>query len=487
MERLIENPKVFISYAWGTEEYQQKVLDFASRLKGDGISVVIDKWSMEVGNDTSSFMEKCVNDSSINYVIILLDPVYAKKANDRTGGVGTETQIISPNVYNDAEQSKFVPVVFERGNNNETCMPIYLNGRLHFDLTTAEYEKEYIKLVRHLYGRKTYIEPPLGKKPIWVDTPKNIIPLNLQEIVQLKNSTIIYNKSTIIFNAFDKILKSLDNTICNNKNLPSEITATTAKAILEYRTSFIPVRDNYLEILDIIALFDGIEDEIVDFLFNIYNRYTNTSSPINEVLLNSLLNELFIYTISKLWKVKAYAKIYNILTRTYFAHTPDNKAIPFNEVFYCANSQTIDSIKNKIDYPNDERQHFSGEAQLWIETLNEKYSKDDIIFADLLLYNLSILLIESHYYWFPKTYIYDSYYSPNSQFRLFSLKFKSKYELEKMSNLLGTKEVNKLKSLFDKMQLVKDNLSARYRYPSAFNKASIILDFITVDEIGTLN
>lgn len=48
-------------------------------------------------------MEKSVLDESITNVLILIDPTYAKKANERAGGVGTETQIISAEVYNKVE------------------------------------------------------------------------------------------------------------------------------------------------------------------------------------------------------------------------------------------------------------------------------------------------------------------------------------------------------------------------------------------------
>ena len=66
MEKIrIENPKVFISYAWGSDEYQNKVLAFASSLIGVGIDVVMDKWSMSEGDDTNAFMEKCVSDPTI--------------------------------------------------------------------------------------------------------------------------------------------------------------------------------------------------------------------------------------------------------------------------------------------------------------------------------------------------------------------------------------------------------------------------------------
>ena len=46
MKKKIENPKIFISYAWGDEEYQNQVLAFASQLVGDGIEVVFDKWDL---------------------------------------------------------------------------------------------------------------------------------------------------------------------------------------------------------------------------------------------------------------------------------------------------------------------------------------------------------------------------------------------------------------------------------------------------------
>ena len=60
MKKKIENPKVFISYAWGTQEYQNKVLAFATQLVRDGIDVVLDKWDLTEGNDTFAFMEQCV-------------------------------------------------------------------------------------------------------------------------------------------------------------------------------------------------------------------------------------------------------------------------------------------------------------------------------------------------------------------------------------------------------------------------------------------
>lgn len=169
MNNKIESPKVFISYAWGSEEYQSKVLALASDLMGDGVNVVFDRWSLKEGNDTYAFMEQSVTDTEITNVLILLDPNYEKKANARDGGVGTETQIISPEVYNKVKQEKFLPVIFERGENGEIPKPQYLKGMLHFDLSQEEtYDIEYQRLVRRLYGIEVVKKPDLGNAPSWL-------------------------------------------------------------------------------------------------------------------------------------------------------------------------------------------------------------------------------------------------------------------------------------------------------------------------------
>ena len=106
MER-VDKPKVFIFYAWSSEEYKQKVLSFADQLLHDGVDVLLDRY-LAPGIDLTAFMESSVNDESVTNVLILMDKVYTEKANKRQGGVGTETQIISPELYGKVEQTKFI-------------------------------------------------------------------------------------------------------------------------------------------------------------------------------------------------------------------------------------------------------------------------------------------------------------------------------------------------------------------------------------------
>lgn len=95
----MEKPKLFISYSWSNPTHEQWVIDLASELTESGVHVILDKWDLKEGHDAVAFMEKMVTDSDISKVAIICDEVYAAKADGRAGGVGTETQIISREVY----------------------------------------------------------------------------------------------------------------------------------------------------------------------------------------------------------------------------------------------------------------------------------------------------------------------------------------------------------------------------------------------------
>lgn len=111
-------PKVFISYSWTSEEYQNRVIEFATRLRQQhSVDVKLDVWDLKAGQDTYKFMEQCVTDPDIDRVLILCDKRYAEKADERKGGVGDETAIITPEVYGNVTQEKFIPVVMEKDEN----------------------------------------------------------------------------------------------------------------------------------------------------------------------------------------------------------------------------------------------------------------------------------------------------------------------------------------------------------------------------------
>ena len=138
-----------------------------------GVDVVLDKWDLKEGQDKYAFMERCVNDSEITKVLIICDKAYAQKANERTGGVGDETVIISSEIYGNTKQEKFIPIIAERDEEGQPYAPTYIKTRIYIDLSNQEtYEVEYEKLLRNIYEKPQFVKPKLGKRPEWIDDAK---------------------------------------------------------------------------------------------------------------------------------------------------------------------------------------------------------------------------------------------------------------------------------------------------------------------------
>ena len=159
-------PTVFISYSWSTPDHQLWVLQFASALRRDGVDVRLDKWHLKEGQDALAFMESMVYCPDVKKVLLICDRKYVERANSREGGVGTEAQIISPLIYEDANQDKFAAVVMELDADGTPVLPIYMATRLYFDLSSEDAKlSNYEKILRWIYDKPFHPVPPLGKKP----------------------------------------------------------------------------------------------------------------------------------------------------------------------------------------------------------------------------------------------------------------------------------------------------------------------------------
>jgi hypothetical protein len=167
-------PKLFVSYSWTSEDHERWVIDLATALRDAGVDVVLDKWDLREGQDAHHFMEQMVSNPEIKKVAMICDRRYAEKANDRAGGVGTETQIISPEIYAKQDQTKFVAVLSERDTEGKPFLPIYYKSRVYIDLSSEElYARNFEQLLRWAHDKPLFVKPPLGDKPGFLsDDPK---------------------------------------------------------------------------------------------------------------------------------------------------------------------------------------------------------------------------------------------------------------------------------------------------------------------------
>lgn len=171
----MSNPKLFISYSWSNPIHEQRVLEIATELRQSGVDVILDKWDLKEGHDSVKFMEKMVNDPDIKKVVMVVDEVYAAKANERSGGVGTETQIISKEVYDNQEQDKFVAVIAEKDPTGKPYLPAYYKSRIYIDLSeTDSYAENFEILLRWIYDEPLHRRPELGTRPSFLEDSEGI-------------------------------------------------------------------------------------------------------------------------------------------------------------------------------------------------------------------------------------------------------------------------------------------------------------------------
>ena len=111
-------------------------------------------------------MEKMVTDPEIRKVILVCDKAYVDKADGRSGGVGTEAQIISGEIYAKQAQDKFVAIVTERDGAGRAYLPAYYRSRIYIDLSDAsKYSENFDRLLRWAYDQPLYHKPEIGNKP----------------------------------------------------------------------------------------------------------------------------------------------------------------------------------------------------------------------------------------------------------------------------------------------------------------------------------
>lgn len=476
MER-VDKPKVFISYAWSSEEYKQKVLSFSKQLINDGVDVLLDRY-LAPGIDLAAFMESSVNDESVTNVLILMDKVYTEKANKRQGGVGTETQIISPELYGKVEQTKFIPVLFERGENGEIRTPTFLKSRIFIDLTDPEtYDEEYMKLVKQIYGVHAVAKPPLGTKPAWVDS---------EPLVPVKKITA-YKSLTNCFSEKERSVK-INEYLSGIKNSIIEAFTVTESykegKALELYENAVPLRNEFLLLLKQVVCVEHGEEQLGDFFEDIHSLiYKSFSCNWNRDIAELFVNELFIYTIAVYYKFHFYKELSSFFTRPYFI---DEYGINnFSDLYVYSENFEHDMIAR------DGKNYHSGVAEFWTKNIYADIcSIDEFIFADILAFNCSVYgNVPSGDFWYPVTYIYAGY--SQSAFREFAMKLQSIKALTNAAEMFGydmsDSPVERFRTKFKSVENKKRNGEFRsYSYSGAFSRAPLLGDYIEYDQLGIM-
>ncbi|WP_070119694.1 toll/interleukin-1 receptor domain-containing protein [Bacillus marinisedimentorum] len=88
--------KTFIPYSWIKAEHEDWVYELASRLREDGVDVVLDKWDLKDEMDLYEFIVKTVKDPEVERVLIICDEGYYTKVQKSSGGVELKLRLFRP-------------------------------------------------------------------------------------------------------------------------------------------------------------------------------------------------------------------------------------------------------------------------------------------------------------------------------------------------------------------------------------------------------
>ena len=152
--------KVFISYSHDSEEHKNWVLQLATRLRSNGVDVLLDQWNLKLGQDLPAFMERGLSKS--NRVICICSETYVEKANVGNGGVGYEKQIITAELLADLNSNWVIPLI--KNNPAGKKVPTFLAGRVLISFENSSlYENKYEELLRELLNEPVLPIPLLWK------------------------------------------------------------------------------------------------------------------------------------------------------------------------------------------------------------------------------------------------------------------------------------------------------------------------------------
>lgn len=481
-----ETFKVFISYSQTNPAHQDWTIRLANRLRNDGVDAVLDKWDLKPGHDLHKFMESMVSDVTIKKVLIVCDKTYVDKANDRKGGVGTETEIITPGIYQKSDQEKFIPIVTEKDDLGNAILPIYLESRLYFDLSDVNtFEANYEELLRNLFNRPSISKPTLGNPPKYlfqdaVNTFKTSISVSrLDNQIDRHPERINSFIQEFLDNVFEEISQF---EIVSSGNYMSD----AGKALVNFSIQYTPIRNDFIiffqKVIRSQLKFDF--DLIIYFfermttLLNIKSSGANYGYQYEGFLLP--IHEFFLNLVALGLKYRAYDFLENLFSALYFTKDRENYKNEGKDYTYFL-SKSVEDLSQY--YEQIEQQRYSSPlGHLFTVRLIKEVSKQEIVEADLLCHYIAVL---KGVYWFPYLYIYFEQANLREVGKIEILyRMISKKHFEKVKNIFGFDGIDSFRKKLNELKS-DPNSSNRFGFAGRWDRVLSIFQVIDPDKIGT--
>lgn len=468
----MENPKLFISYSWSSSEHEQWVLQLASELRESGVDVILDKWDLKEGNDAFVFMEKMVTDKEIKKVVLVCDKLYAEKADGRSGGVGTETQIISREVYEKEDQNKFVAILSEKDENGKPYLPTYYKSRIYIDLSDEDlYAKNFEQLLRWIYDEPFFIKPELGEKPLFLSESTSILmgtSLRFKRALDAirKNKEYVYGAINEYFSVF---VQGLDNFRIKDHEGQFD------DKVVENIEKFIPYRNEVIEIFLSLAQYKDTKEShrLIHRFFEQLIPYFGTPEGISASKewgfdnFKFIFQELFLYCIAAFLKNERFSAVNYFLKHRYYIEKHSDYGRNVMQGFYIFR----DRLKS-LSYRNERLK--LRRLSLHADLLHQRciavgIDINQLMQADFVLFlrdSIDALKEGRNQIWWPDTLLYKAHRV--GTFEIFSRSESLEYfnELKIVFDIDNKDELNTILKAFNEKKLRIPSWQGDWIYPN---------------------
>lgn len=385
-------PKAFISYSWTSQSHEEWVIRLATGLQESGVEVILDKWDLREGADKYAFMEKMVTEPSVKKVIVVCDRLYAEKADGREGGVGTETQIISHELYEQMDPTdrnqKFVSVITEKDEQGKAYVPTYLKGRIYIDMSeAATYSEGFEQLLRWIFDKPLHKKPPLGKPPAFLINPDKPS-LNTTARHRFALEALRLGKGT------DAALTDYFETFASNLEafrIQPQEGKEFDDQVVESIEDFLPYRNEAIEIFLALAHYlsgDGYHalhrflERLLPYCFR--PAMPGSSYGWEEDNLKFIVHELFLYAVTALLKHERFDGFREVTEQEYFFPSGyseiDSGMIPF--IFFAHQLKSLERRNQRL-----ELRRLSLQSDLLHKRATvPSFRPDDLMQADFMLF-----------------------------------------------------------------------------------------------------
>lgn len=474
-----KRPKAFLSYSWTNQAHQDQVREWAERLRADGVDVILDLWDLKEGQDTHAFMEQMVTNPEVTHVLVFCDRAYAEKADSRKKGVGTESQIISKEVYGKVSQSKFIPVVCELADDGTPYLPTLLNTRKYIDFSSLEKVNEnWEQLIRLLHGRPRYERPALGTPPAYV-TEDSAIPSSparskysalRQALLQGKPGVRLYRREFL-----NACVDYADQLRVRQRPQVEKL----GEKVLEDCGKLVSARDHITDWVLLeseVAPTTDFSEALIETLERLY-ELKSRPAEVNEwsdawfEAHGLFVYETFLYIVAALLKTRAFGDLRSIFTSSYQIPSTARSAEGCFDRFgaFYQHSDTLNDVLAPTGRPL-----LSPAAEL----LRRQAQRHDIPFTDLIQADVLAWMtscIPPGTLWFPQTF----YYAHNAEMFPFFIRAGQHKGFKNLAAITGIEDAEELR------RMVKKEHGGAQR-PFGFRTRWTLWAFLNMDNLDSI-